>query len=243
MNPFLKNDFLNSSLRSKNYDNMTITGTINSIAILFVVLILGFFCSWVHYKIVSTLVIPILIVTFMSSIIIIFKKNISIFLAPIYTFCEGLMIGLLSLYFEKFFNYKGLILNTVFLTFSIMLCMLTAYKSGLLIATNRFRKAVILSMFAISIVYVIDSIINFFCGSNLQYIHNYSGISIFASIIIIIIAAFNFILDFDLIENTAKMGVPKYMEWYAAFSFMTTFVWLYFEVLRLFLKFRNDKLN
>ena len=46
-------------------------------------------------------------------------------------------------------------------------------------------------------------------------------------------------LDFDLIENGARMGAPKYMEWYSAFALMITLVWLYFEILRLLSKVRS----
>lgn len=46
----------------------------------------------------------------------------------------------------------------------------------------------------------------------------------------------NFILDFDMIENGAEMGAPKYMEWYGAFGLMVTIVWLYLEILRLLSK-------
>ncbi len=53
------------------------------------------------------------------------------------------------------------------------------------------------------------------------------------------IAALNLVLDFDLIENGARAGAPKYMEWYSAFALMITLVWLYFEILRLLSKVRS----
>jgi uncharacterized YccA/Bax inhibitor family protein len=51
--------------------------------------------------------------------------------------------------------------------------------------------------------------------------------------------ALNLVLDFDLIESGARMGAPKYMEWYGAFALMITLIWLYFEILRLLSKFRE----
>ena len=50
----------------------------------------------------------------------------------------------------------------------------------------------------------------------------------------------NLILDFDMIENGAKMGAPKYMEWFAAFGLLVTIVWLYLEILRLLSKLQRD---
>jgi len=55
----------------------------------------------------------------------------------------------------------------------------------------------------------------------------------------VVVAALNLVLDFDLIENGARYGAPKYMEWYGAFALMITLIWLYFEILRLLSKFRS----
>jgi len=44
------------------------------------------------------------------------------------------------------------------------------------------------------------------------------------------------VLDFDFIEQGARAGAPKYMEWYGAFGLLVTLVWLYLEILRLLSK-------
>jgi uncharacterized YccA/Bax inhibitor family protein len=61
-------------------------------------------------------------------------------------------------------------------------------------------------------------------------------LSIGISLFIVAIAALNLILDFDMIEQGAERGAPKFMEWYAAFGLMVTIVWLYLEILRLLSK-------
>ena len=61
------------------------------------------------------------------------------------------------------------------------------------------------------------------------------GISVF----VVIVAALNLVLDFDLIESGAHAGAPKYMEWYGAFALMVTLIWLYLEILRLLSKLRS----
>ena len=57
--------------------------------------------------------------------------------------------------------------------------------------------------------------------------------------VVVIIAALNLILDFDMIETGVRMGAPKYMEWYGAFAMMVTLIWLYLEILRLLAKTRR----
>ena len=61
------------------------------------------------------------------------------------------------------------------------------------------------------------------------------GFSIFAAGL----ASMMLAVDFDFIEKSAKAGLPKGMEWYAAFGLVTTLVWLYLEMLRLLSKLNS----
>ena len=47
------------------------------------------------------------------------------------------------------------------------------------------------------------------------------------SLVVVVIAALNLVLDFDFIEQAADRGAPKYLEWYGACALMVTLVWLY----------------
>jgi uncharacterized YccA/Bax inhibitor family protein len=53
---------------------------------------------------------------------------------------------------------------------------------------------------------------------------------------VIVIAALNLVLDFDMIETGSRSGAPKYMEWYCAYGLLVTLVWLYIEIMRLLMK-------
>ena len=55
----------------------------------------------------------------------------------------------------------------------------------------------------------------------------------FFSIIVVIIASLNLLLDFQVIEYGISQGAPKNFAWFAAFGLMVTIVWLYIEMLRL----------
>jgi uncharacterized YccA/Bax inhibitor family protein len=59
------------------------------------------------------------------------------------------------------------------------------------------------------------------------------------SLFVVVIAALNLVLDFDMIETGVNGGAPKYMEWYGAFGLMVTLIWLYLEILRLLAKARR----
>ena len=68
---------------------------------------------------------------------------------------------------------------------------------------------------------------------HVPHLHEATPLGIGISVAIIIIAALNLILDFDLIETGANQGAPKYMEWFGAFALLVTLIWLYIEILRL----------
>jgi uncharacterized YccA/Bax inhibitor family protein len=82
-----------------------------------------------------------------------------------------------------------------------------------------------------------------FFGSSMgvMQIDNASPMSIGFSVVVVIIAALNLVLDFDFIEEGAESGAPKYMEWYGAFGLLVTLIWLYLEILRLLAKLNSRK--
>jgi uncharacterized YccA/Bax inhibitor family protein len=116
--------------------------------------------------------------------------------------------------------------------------LLLAYRSGLIPVTQNFRLGVIAATGAIMLFYVLQFVLGFF-GVHFTSINGSGPIGIGISLIIVGIAALNLVLDFDFIEQGARMGAPKYMEWYGAFGLMVTLVWLYLEILRLLTKLRG----
>jgi uncharacterized YccA/Bax inhibitor family protein len=102
-------------------------------------------------------------------------------------------------------------------------------------ATNTFKKVVFTATAGIAIFYLIAMVMRMF-GTQMPYLHDNGAIGIGISLVIVVVAALNLILDFDMIENGAANGAPKYFEWYGAFGLMVTIIWLYLEMLRLLSK-------
>ena len=173
---------------------------------------------------------------FIVALVTVFKKTWSPITAPIYAVLEGLMLGGLSAIFEM--QFKGIVVQAVGLTFGTLFCMLMAYKSGLIQATENFKLGVAAATGAICLLYFITMILGFF-GVHMPYIHESGIVGIGFSLFVVVIAALNLVLDFDFIESGAASGAPKYMEWYGAFGLLVTLVWLYIEILRLLSKLRS----
>jgi len=234
-NPLLKESVFRSTVSAG--ESMTVPGTVNKSIILWAFLAVSAFYAWTHPQVITPFFWVFLIVGFGLAMFSIFKKTASPILSPIYAICQGAVLGVISLAFEK--NYPGIVVNAVLLTVSVLICMLAAYKTGIIKATPMFKKVVILSTLAIAFVYLIDLLLNVFGAGRFPYIHDSSWLGIGISLVIVAVASFNLIIDFDMIEDGARSGAPKYMEWYGAFALMVTLIWLYLEMLRLLGKMRS----
>jgi len=99
---------------------------------------------------------------------------------------------------------------------------------------------VITATVGLAFFYLISMVLRMF-NIDIPFIHEGSTMGIVFSLVVVALAAMNLILDFDMIEQGAKAGAPKYMEWYCAFGLMVTMVWLYLEILRLLAKMSDRK--
>ena len=161
-------------------------------------------------------------------------------MAPLYAILEGLFIGAVSWFFNE--SYSGIVMQAVGLTFSVGIGMYFLYAMRIIRATEKFKSVLIAATVGIALFYFAIMILRMFSVDIDQTMPFVNGGGIYGigfSLLIVAIAALNLILDFDMIEQGAEMGAPKYMEWYGAFGLMVTFVWLYMEILRLLSKFSS----
>jgi uncharacterized YccA/Bax inhibitor family protein len=178
-----------------------------------------------------------LLIGAVSGLVLAFVPKLAPTLAPVYAVGEGLFLGAASGLFAA--QYAGIVLQAVLLTVGVLAVMLLAYLSGVVRATEGFKMGVIAATGAVALVYLATILLGFF-GVQIPYIHSAGPIGIGFSVVVVVIAALNLVLDFDVVESGARAGAPKYMEWYAGYGLLVTLVWLYLEILRLLLKIRNS---
>src|SRR5262249_38119916 len=160
------------------------------------------------------------------------------FTAPIYAALEGLVLGALSALFEAM--YPGIVIQAVGLSVGVLAVMLFVYGTGIIRATEKFKIGVVAATGAVGLVYLVDIVLSLF-GTRLPFIHESGMVGIGFSLVVVVIAALNLILDFDFIEQGARLQAPKYMEWYGGFSLLVTLVWMYLEILRLLAKLKDSR--
>jgi uncharacterized YccA/Bax inhibitor family protein len=151
-------------------------------------------------------------------------------LAPLYAGLEGLFVGGVSAMYAQFFD--GIIFQAVTLTMAVLFTILFIYKAGIIKVTNKLRSGIYMATGAIALVYIVNIVLSLF-GINMPFLHDASPIGIGISLLIIGVAAFNLLLDFDNFEKGEQYGAPAYMEWFSGMGLLITLVWLYIEILRL----------
>lgn len=255
-NPALNANVFNQARSYGVGETMTIQGTVNKAIALLVLLLIP--ASWVWGKAfeaapmlgeyqtgatsgiasVGGYVMFGLIGGIVAALVTIFKKEWAPVSAPIYAVCEGLLLGGISAMYEA--QFSGIVFQAVALTSGTLFCLLMAYKSGMIKVTENFKLGIVAATGAICLIYVVNFIMGFF-GASIPVIHSNGTFGIIFSLVVVTVAALNLVMDFDFIEHGAQAGVPKYMEWYAAFGLMVTLVWLYLEILRLLAKLQSRR--
>src|SRR5256714_9649166 len=212
-------------------DAMTLDGTVNRSFALVFILMAG---AWVSVLAGPGYMVLGSIVGFVPALVTVFRKQWAPIPAPLYAFAEGLFVGGISVVLEA--AYPGIVLPAVSLTIGIFVAFLLIYRSHLIRVTDKLRIAVVAATGAVALVYLVSLVLNV-VGVHVSFLNEAiagsGALGIGVSVLVIGIAAFNLLLDFDLIERGVAARAPKYMEWYAAFALLVTLVWLYIEILRL----------
>jgi uncharacterized YccA/Bax inhibitor family protein len=241
-NPALREKVFKRVEAAADARQMTIQGTMNKTLLLLFLLLISSVYTWrLFFARGAEAVYPWLIGGAIGGLIValvtIFKKTWSPITAPLYAVLEGLFLGGLSSIME--FQFPGIVLQAVGLTFGVLLALLFLYKSRIINVTAKFRTGVIAATGAIFLVYLVTLVLRLFGVGYISFIHGSGTVGILFSLFVVVIASLNLVLDFDFIEKGSQQGLPGYMEWYASFGLMVTLIWLYIEILRLLAKLQS----
>jgi uncharacterized YccA/Bax inhibitor family protein len=175
------------------------------------------------------LALPGFLVGLVVSLIIIFKQSTNPALVITYSVAEGLALGGITGALESSSNaYAGIGFQAIVGTFGVFVGMLVVYKTGAIKVTPRLTKMVIGAMFGVVGLMLINFVVGFFNSGGIG-IRSGGPLAILFSIVVIGIAAFVLLLDFDMADQAIRAGAPARTAWYIAFGLMTTLVWLYLE--------------
>jgi uncharacterized YccA/Bax inhibitor family protein len=217
-------------------DSMSVRGTVWATAALLVLVVGAGVFGWNSVEVTEGsvrfpgwLFLPLLGAVGVAFVTI-FKPALARFTAPVYALLEGVVLGAISGLYDAVWN--GIVLQAVCLTIGVFAVMLFLYGTRIIKVTDRLRMGIIGATGAIFLVYLVNMVLSLF-GASIPFLHDSGPVGILISLVIVAVAAFNLLLDFDFVERGVAAGAPRQTEWYAAFGLLVTLVWLYLEVLRL----------
>lgn len=214
-------------------DRMTYEDTMVKVVVSFAILLVGAAVGWIF----PVLAIPAAIVGFVLALVNIFKKKPSPALVLSYAAVEGIFVGGITSFFES--HYPGIALQAVIGTLVVVGVTLALFASGKIRASKRATKIFLIAMVG----YLVFSVVNVILMATgvtsdafgLRGTVHIFGIplGVVLGVLVIIMAAYSLVLDFDSIQKGVQRGAPRIYGWTGAFGIMVTVVWLYLEILRL----------
>lgn len=183
-----------------------------------------------------------MIVTFTS------RKKVRPALIFGYAAFEGLFIGGISAFFE--FIWPGVVMQATLATLSVVGVTLALFASGKVRASAKATKIFMIAMVGYLVFSLINVVMMMFgafpagSGGPFGMLSNYSiagiPLGVIIGVLVVIMAAYSLVLDFDSVQQGVRNGAPREYGWLGAFGIMVTVVWLYIEILRLIAILRGN---
>ncbi|MCU1690725.1 MAG: hypothetical protein JWN61_2901 [Pseudonocardiales bacterium] len=155
----------------------------------------------------------------------------------IYAGLQGVVLGAISRAFEQ--QWPGIVVQAITGTVMVAVGVLVVYKTGAIRVTPKFTRIVIAATFGLVGLMLVNLVAMLFTSDGLG-LRSGGPLAIGFSLVCIVIAALNLVLDFDMIEQGIRHGADEKFAWYASFGILVTLVWLYLEILRLLGYLRSD---
>lgn len=212
---------------------MTVDSVVLRTAAMLAVLALAGAATWVALP--AALFGPVVLVSAIAglvlALVIVFKQVTNPAAVLSYAALEGVVLGAISKLYES--AYGGIVLQAVVATAAVFAGMVVVYRAKLIRATPRFAKVLTGALFGVLGLMIANALVGWIGGGSGLGLRSGGTLSIVFSLVVIVIAALTFILDFDQVERAVAAGVPERFAWYAAFGIVVGLVWLYLEILRL----------
>ena len=160
-----------------------------------------------------------------------------------YAALEGLFLGAVSFLIANFTisgtSAGALIGQAILGTIGVFFGMLVVYKTGAIRVTPKFTRMLVASMIGALVLMLGNAVISMFGSHDGGPLRNGGTTAIIFSLVMIVIAAFSFLLDFDSADQMIRAGAPEKAAWGIALGLTVTLVWLYLEILRLLSYFQQ----
>ncbi|SIN94457.1 Bax inhibitor-1/YccA family protein [Agromyces cerinus] len=221
-------------------ETMSVETTIQKSVVSFGLLLVGAALGWVTTESMPFLWIGAGIVGFVLALVNIFKKEPSPALVLAYAGVQGIFVGGISAWYEMVYG-GGIVAQAVIATLVVVGVTLALFASGKIRASKKATKVFLIAMVG----YAVFSLVNFgimiFGGADsnpwglrgADFLGTGIPFGLILGVLVVIMAAYSLVLDFDFIQQGVRNRAPKKYEWSGVFGIMVTVIWLYLEILRM----------
>jgi uncharacterized YccA/Bax inhibitor family protein len=218
---------------------MTMDDVVTKTGLTFLVTVLAAAATWlaVPDSTAVALLFPAMIVGLVLGLVIAFKQIANPAATLAYAAVEGVLVGAISEFFAVQYG-TSIVTQAVIGTFGVFFGMLVVYKTGAIRVTPKLTRWVIGALIGVLVLVLVNLIAGFFIDGGLG-LRDGGPLAIVFSLVVIGVAAFSLLLDFDMADEAIRRGAPAKFAWYIAFGLLVTVIWLYLEILRLLSYFRE----
>ena len=217
---------------------MTMDDVVTKTGVTFIVTVLAAAATWALPGTTGWgLAFPAVLVGLVLGLVISFKAIANPAATLSYALVEGIFLGAISEAFEQRFGH-GIVMQAIIGTFGVFAGMLVVYKTGAIRVTPKFTRWMIGALVGVLVLMLANGIAYLFVPGGLG-LRDGGPLAIVFSLVVIGVAAFSLLLDFDMADEAIRRGAPAKFAWYIAFGLLVTVVWLYLEILRLLSYFRE----
>lgn len=160
-----------------------------------------------------------------------------------YAVFEGLVVGAFSFVVANFMvsgiSAGALISQAVVGTLGVFFGMLVVYKTGAIRVTPKLTRFIAAAGIGAVVLMLVNLVIGMFTDGA-GPLRDGGPLAIIFSLLMIGLAAFFFLNDFDSADQMIRAGAPAKAAWGIALGLTVTLVWLYLEILRLLSYFNSD---
>jgi uncharacterized YccA/Bax inhibitor family protein len=212
---------------------MTMDDVVTKTGLTFVVTVLAASATWaLPGNTGVALALPAILIALVLGLVISFKQLANPGATLAYAALQGIAVGAISeIYAENFGS--NIIMQAVIGTFGVFAGMLVVYKTGAIRVTPRLTRMVVGALFGALALLLVNFLVGMFVGGDPLGLRAGGPVAILFSLVMIGVAAFMLLLDFDTADEAIRRGVAPKFAWYIAFGLLVTVVWLYLEILRL----------
>ena len=219
---------------------MTMDDVVTKTGLTFLVTVLTAAATWmaVPNDVAIGLLFPAAIAALILGLVISFKQIANPVATLSYAALQGVVVGAISEFYAENFG-ANIITQAVIGTFGVFFGMLVVYKTGAIRVTPKLTKWVLAAGIGALVLMVVNLVAAWIGGGDGLGLRSGGPLAIGFSLLVIGIAAFFLLLDFDMADEAIRRGAPAKFAWYIAFGLLVTVVWLYMEILRLLSYFRE----